>query len=139
MIKILSSLLLIVCTIIPVYASEHNNKETGCRAPIQVYDLQDCDVPPRFPGGDCGLVRYVNAERVYPVAAYKRGVHGRVFCSFIVMPDGLVSHIAVLRGVEESLNREAVRIISEMPAWTPGQVAGQNVPVLCFLSIPFRR
>ena len=103
------------------------------------YVPEAVDEQPQFPGGDNALMRYINQERRYPREAYCAGIEGRVLCSFIVDSDGSVSNVEVLRGVDESLNREAVRIISGMPRWKAGTIDGGNVPVYYVLSIPFRR
>lgn len=107
--------------------------------PVNVYTSSGVDREPEFPGGDCAMVRYINRERRYPAKAYREGVEGRVLCQFIVMEDGSISHVSVVRGVEQTLDREAVRVISQMPRWDAGQVGGQRVPVMCFLPIAFRR
>lgn len=106
---------------------------------LEAYDSDFVDVQPMFPGGDREMIRFINNERRYPARAYRDGVQGRVMCSFIVNPDGSLSHISVVRGISEELDREAVRVISEMPAWTPGKVGEKRVPVFCFLTIPFRK
>ena len=90
--------------------------------------------------------RYVPSELVGklfgknegPRRAYSQGVEGRVVCGFIVNPDGAISHVSVVRGVNDELNREAVRVISSMPRWEPGVRDGAKVPVYCCLTIPFR-
>ncbi|MDE6303594.1 MAG: energy transducer TonB, partial [Paramuribaculum sp.] len=56
-----------------------------------------------------------------------------------VMPDGEIHNIEVIRGVEKTLNEEAVRLISEMPDWVPGKVEGEKVATLCILPIAFRK
>ncbi len=94
---------------------------------------------PMFPGGDTQLMRFINREREYPREAYERGIQGRVTCSFVVNADGTVSHISVLRGVDPSLNKEAIRVLSQMPEWTPGKLNGQAVPTRVVWSVPFRR
>jgi outer membrane biosynthesis protein TonB len=66
-------------------------------------------------------------------------VQGRVLCGFIVNSDGSISHVSVLRGVEPTLNREAVRLISNMPKWEAGRVNNRAVPVYYILPIAFRR
>lgn len=85
------------------------------------------------------MIKYINNERRYPVEAYNAGVEGRVLCSFVVKPDGSVSYVEVIRGIEKSLNEEAVRIIEKMPKWTPGKVDGNNVATYCILPISFRK
>lgn len=105
----------------------------------EVFEYDYVDLKPEFPGGGRSLINFINSTRKYPEQAYREGIQGRVTCSFIVNVDGKLSHIRVLRGVEPSLNDEAVRIISEMPEWTPGQINGHNVPVRVVCAIPFRR
>lgn len=112
---------------------------TGCVNYLEVYEYDFVTDKPTFPGGDHNLLSYINKERKYPKKAYMRGVQGRVTCSFVVNADGSISHVSVLRGVEQSLNREAVRILSEMPSWTPGRLDGRPVPTRVVWSIPFRK
>ena len=111
----------------------------GVRTYIEVYEYDYVSEKPSFPGGDEMLVHYINEERRYPAKAYKDGVQGRVTCSFVVNTDGSVSHVRVLRGVEHSLNQEAVRLIRRMPAWRPGRLDGQVVPVRVIYSVAFRK
>lgn len=103
-----------------------------------VYEADYVDEQPRFPGGERGLINFINNTRKYPYKAYKSKVSGRVLCSFIVNPDGSVSNAYVIKGVEESLNKEALRIISLMPNWTAGRVDNEPVKVRYILPIPFR-
>lgn len=65
----------------------------------------------------------------------------RGVCSaaFVVEPDGTLSNIEVVRGVEESLNREALRVVATMPRWIPGRIGDRGVRVYCMVPIPFRR
>lgn len=105
----------------------------------EVYEFDFVDDKPQFPGGGQALVNYINDTRRYPAEAYAQGVEGRVTCSFVVNIDGKISDVAVLRGVELTLNREAVRIITRMPAWTPGKIDGKAVPVRVICAVPFRK
>ena len=106
---------------------------------VEVYEFDYVDVQPQFPGGEHGLMNFINKTREYPYEAYKNHIQGRVVCSFIVGADGKVSNVRVLRGVrDESLNREAMRVISAMPRWEAGRVGGQAVNVRCVLPISFR-
>lgn len=104
-----------------------------------IYEYDYVDEQPQFPGGDCALVNFINQTREYPYDAYTKKIEGRVLCSFIVNPDGSVSHISVVRGAgNRSLNREAVRVISEMPKWKAGKIGNTAVHVRCLLPIAFR-
>lgn len=112
----------------------HRNQVTY----INVYECDYVDEQPQFPGGERALMNFINATREYPYRAYHAGVQGRVVCSFVVNTNGSISHVQVLKGVEESVNREAVRVISAMPRWRVGRMSGQAVPVRCVLPIAFR-
>ena len=105
----------------------------------EVFEYDYVDEKPIFPGGSNSLINFINSTREYPVEAYEMGIQGRVTCSFIVNEDGKISHIKVLRGVESSLNSEALRIISLMPDWEPGKINEMRVPVRVVCSIPFRK
>ena len=105
---------------------------------MNVYEYDVVDFQPQFPGGDCAMVKFINDERRYPSDAYERRIEGRVLCSFVVNTDGTISHVQVMRGVEESLDREAVRIIGNMPRWEAGRMGQNPVPVYCILPIAFR-
>lgn len=105
----------------------------------EAYTPESVDEAPSFPGGDAAMMRYINTERRYPRTAYDNAVEGRVLCGFIVEPDGTLSNLEVVRGVEESLNREALRVIDSMPDWSPGVIGGQPVRVYMLVAVPFRR
>ncbi len=111
----------------------------GQKSFMEVYEYDFVQEKPSFPGGDSRLLEFINSTRRYPKEAYKARVQGRVTCSFVVNTDGSISHVRVLKGVEESLNNEAVRIFSAMPSWHPGRNDNQAVPVRVIWSIPFRR
>lgn len=105
---------------------------------VDVYDYDFVDEQPQFPGGERGLVNFINKTREYPYEAYEAGIEGRVLCGFIINIDGSVSNVTVLRGCNPDLNREAVRVISEMPKWKAGKIENKHVPVLYILPIVFR-
>lgn len=105
----------------------------------EVYEYDYVWEKPSFPGGDDKLLSFINKNRHYPEAAYKAGIQGRVVCSFIVNSNGSVSDIQVFKGIESSLNEEALRIFSLMPKWNPGRINGVAVPVRVIRAVPFRR
>ena len=85
---------------------------------------------PRFNGGDANeFSRWVNKRLVYPQICVENGVQGRVTLSFTVMPDGSLANISVLRGVDEELDKEALRVVSSSPRWEPGRQRDRAVPV----------
>ena len=133
----------IVATLSGMAQMRHvNNTDPYARAKasvVEVYELEYVDVQPEFPGGEHGLINFINDTRVYPYEAYKRRIQGRVLCSFVVGTDGRVSNICVIRGTsDETLNREAVRVISEMPRWKAGRIGRNAVPVRVVLPVSFR-
>lgn len=106
---------------------------------MEVYEYDYVDIQPQFPGGERGLINFVNKTREYPYHAYKKHIEGRVLCSFIVGTNGKVTDVRVIRGAgDESLDREAIRVISKMPKWSVGKVGDHAVPVRVVLPIAFR-
>ena len=105
----------------------------------EVYEYDYVWEKPSFPGGDDKLLCFINKNRRYPEAAYRAGIQGRVVCSFIVNSNGSVSDIQVFKGIEASLNEEALRIFSLMPKWNPGRINGMAVPVRVIRAVPFRK
>jgi len=106
---------------------------------VEVYEFDYVDIQPQFPGGERGLINFINKTREYPYHAYQKRIQGRVLCSFIVGTDGKVSNVRVIRGSgNESLDCEALRVIGEMPRWSVGKVGNKAVPVRVVLPIAFR-
>lgn len=112
---------------------------SGVKSYMEVFEYDYVQVKPTFPGGDYKFTEFINRNRTYPVEAYRKGIQGRVTCSFVVNPDGSVSHIQVIRSVAPLLNEEAVRVLKLMPSWRPGKINGQPVPVRVIRSVPFRK
>ena len=121
------------------YKIKIGTQMNGCPIYTEVYENDYVDQQPEFPGGGNQLINFINSTRQYPPEAYQMGIEGRVTCAFIVLPDGKISNIKVLRGVEASLNNEAMRIISMMPDWIPGKLKDHPVPVRVVTCIPFRK
>ena len=93
---------------------------------------------PEFPGGQDALNRYLVRNIKYPLLAQENGIQGRVVCQFVVNSDGSIVDISVVRGVEESLDKEAIRVNQSMPKWTPGRQGGKSVRVKYTLPIRFK-
>ena len=84
---------------------------------------------PQFPGGESGLQEYISSNLKYPQIAQENGIQGRVFVGYVVNKDGSVSDVKILRGVDPSLDKEALRIINSLPKWEPGKQNGIPVRV----------
>ena len=94
---------------------------------------------PKFNGGDANeFSKWVNQRLVYPEIAKENGVQGRVMLQFQVNPDGSVSNVKVLRGVDPSLDKEAVRVVSSSPKWTPGKQRDRAVKVTYTFPVIFQ-
>ncbi|HOV71049.1 MAG TPA: energy transducer TonB [Dysgonamonadaceae bacterium] len=93
---------------------------------------------PEFPGGQAALMKFLSDNIRYPVIAQENGIQGRVICSFVVEKDGSITDVQVVRGVDPSLDKEAVRVIQSMPKWKPGKQRGKAVRVRFTLPIVFR-
>ena len=94
---------------------------------------------PSFQGGDANqFSKWVNQRLVYPEIAKENGVQGRVTLQFTVEKDGTVTKVKVLRGVDPSLDKEAVRVVSMSPKWKPGKQRDRAVPVTYTFPVIFQ-
>ncbi|PXY01160.1 hypothetical protein DF185_10945 [Marinifilum breve] len=96
------------------------------------------DDMPKFPGGHLEVQKFLARTLVYPKVAQDNGIQGRVFVSFIVNKDGKVSDPKIVRGVDPSLDKEAIRVVNLMPQWEPGTKDGKPVNVLYTVPINFK-
>jgi protein TonB len=95
------------------------------------------DVEASFPGGSAEMIKFINSNIKYPQTSIEMNEKGRVYLSFIVEPDGSITNIAVERGVSADLDREAKRLVRQMPRWVPGEAKGKKVRSRCRLPINF--
>ncbi len=93
---------------------------------------------PMFPGGEGALMGYLRDNIHYPTVAAENGVQGRVVVGFVVERDGSITDVNILRGVDPSLDREAMRVVKSMPKWTPGKQNGSAVRVKYQVPVSFR-
>lgn len=89
---------------------------------------------PEFPGGTEALQRYLSQSVRYPVIAQENGIQGRVYIQFVINQNGEVTNATILRGVDPSLDREALRVVEAMPKWKPGKQ--RNRPVRVSYTVP---
>lgn len=95
------------------------------------------DQMPEYPGGLDSLYRFLTENINYPIEAQEKGIQGRVFINFIIDTDGSVTDVYILKGVDPSLDNEALRVVKMMPDWTPGIQDGEKVRVSFTLPINF--
>jgi len=88
------------------------------------------EVMPSFRGGDLNKFReWVQKRTNYPQVAIDNRIQGRVFLTFIIEPDGSVTNVTVVKGVDPLIDNEAVKAIQASPKWSPGLQRGQPVRV----------
>ncbi|MBF1577843.1 MAG: energy transducer TonB, partial [Prevotella sp.] len=92
------------------------------------------EVMPSFPNVNAWLASHIQ----YPAVAAENGVQGRVIVKFVVGRDGSVSQAQIVRGVDQALDREALRVVNSMPKWSPGMNNGQPANVWFTLPITFK-
>ena len=113
-----------------------NNVQTVALQDTAVFEV--VEVPPRFPGGEIELMKFISRNVKYPAEARDKHVQGRVILTFIVEKDGSISNVRVARPVDPSLNAEAIRVVQSMPKWEPAKQRGQAVRVRYTVPIQFR-
>ncbi len=93
---------------------------------------------PKFQGGDLEKFRqWVQKEAQYPEVQRAMGIEGRVIVQFIVNMDGSLSDFEVISDTDPALNKEALRVVSKSPKWTPGDNAGKPARVRITIPVVF--
>jgi len=92
---------------------------------------------PGFPGGESALMEYLKNNIKYPQLARESNIQGTVFVTFVVEPNGGISNVKVLRGIGGGCDDEAMRVVKNMPSWSPGKQRGKPVRVQFNLPIRF--
>ena len=112
------------------------SEKTAASAPIPQGEkiFTQVEKMPEFPGGEMALRKFIAGNVNYPDNAKKNGIQGKVFVSFVVAKEGSVKGVKIARGVDPELDREAIRVISLLPAWKPG--VNEGVPVNVSYTVP---
>jgi TonB family protein len=92
---------------------------------------------PEFPGGDLGLMKYIQKNVKYPAIAKEYYITGKVYVSFIVDKKGSVTNVKIVRGVDKNLDAEAMRVVKSLPKYKPGLQRGEPVRVMFTIPINF--
>lgn len=93
---------------------------------------------PEFKGGQEALMNYLHSHTKYPTVAEENGIQGRVITTFVVERDGSITDVKVVKSVDPSLDKEAVRVVKSMPKWKPGRQNGSAVRVKFTLPVSFK-
>ena len=92
---------------------------------------------PEFPGGDAALRAFIAQSVKYPTIAQENGIQGKVYVNFVVGKDGSITNAKIARGVDPSLDKEALRVVNSLPKWKPGKQGGKPVRVSYTVPINF--
>ena len=103
-----------------------------------IEDIFSLDVMPEFPGGNSSLLKWIAENVKYPTVAIENGIDGLVSCSFVVNVDGTITDVKILRSRDALLDKEAVRVIKQMPNWKPGVMQGRNMRVRYSVPVRFK-
>jgi len=131
---------------VDINTEDDKNKEVVIQAPVAapIQEEEDnvvfqvVETMPSFPGGDQALFKFLGDNVKYPVIAQENGIQGRVICQFVVNKDGSIVDVEVVRPVDPSLDKEAIRVIKSMPNWSPGKQRGKSVRVKYTLPVNFK-
>lgn len=121
-----------------IVAVAYPPKEAPTEMSIENVTFTVVEEMPQFPGGEKAMLDYLSKNVKYPEEDAKKGIQGRVIVSFVINRNGKAVNPIIVRGVTPTLDAEAVRVIENMPDWTPGKQKGQNVNVKYTLPINFR-
>ncbi len=91
-----------------------------------------------FPGGQAAMKRFLTENIQYPEIAMELGDQGKVYVKFVVNKDGSIQDVEILRGVSKEIDREAKRVVREMPKWQPAEQQGEPVRAYCRIPINFK-
>ena len=127
-------------TDVPVDIQEYKHQEVVQEeVEDEVLEFIRVEEKPKFQGGDAnGFAKWVNSRLVYPEIAKENGVEGRVTLRFTIDRDGRVQDVQVLASPDESLAREAVRVVSSSPKWEPGRQRDRAVKVSYTFPVIYR-
>ncbi|MEI8112076.1 MAG: M56 family metallopeptidase [Bacteroidia bacterium] len=140
-VKVLFGILMAVC-LTAVFAFEPEAQTKPGKDQVKSDQIQDkvyenVEQMPEYPGGMEEMGKYIGSSIKYPVEAMKNKIQGKVFISFVIARDGLVTDAKIARGVDPMLDAEALRVINSMPKWIPGKDKGKIVAVQLTVPINF--
>lgn len=92
---------------------------------------------PQFPGGDRMLSQYLSKNIAYPQEAIEKRIQGKVYAEFTVDIDGSISEVKIYRGIGGGCDEETIRVIKDMPKWTPAEQKGKKIKVKQALPVQF--
>jgi TonB family protein len=101
----------------------------------QIYEL--ADESPEFPGGQAEMYKFLGENIKYPNDCINKGIQGKVYVKFVVMKDGSIENVVIMKSAHHLLDAESIRVVKTMPTWTPGTIKGTPVNVYYVLPINY--
>ena len=120
-----------IIDVAPVIETEAEEEEDEAQVFFIVEEM------PEFPGGELALRKFIANSIKYPVIAQENGIQGKVYVTFVVDKDGSISNAKIARGVDPSIDKEALRVVNNLPKWKPGKQRGKPVRVSYTVPINF--
>jgi protein TonB len=105
-------------------------------APVEIFVV--VEEMPAFPGGEDAMMKFIYANILYPEIAKENNIQGTVTLSFVVNYKGIVDNVKLLKGVDPSLDNEAIRVVKLIPQWKPGRQGGKAVNVSFSVPVKFK-
>jgi protein TonB len=93
---------------------------------------------PVFPGGDAAMLKFFADNMKYPALAKELNISGKVYVYFVVGTDGKVCDVSIVQSLDPEIDKEAIRVVSMLPQWTPGKKGITPVPVSFIIPINFK-
>lgn len=120
----------------PIQAKRTPRSRKRPEAPVE--DNLFVEELPAYPNGQSALIDYIRKTAKYPLNAKAKGVEGKVVCSCIVNTNGELTDIRIAHSIDPELDKEAIRIVRNMPSWIPGRQNGKNIAVKFLIPITFK-
>lgn len=102
------------------------------------YSFMSVEQKPKFPGGEITMLKYLSENVIYSQEAKDQELSGRVLVDFTIDIDGKIIDTKIKKSIHPLLDKEALRVVSDMPAWSPGKIRGVNVKVSYVIPVSFK-
>ncbi|HNQ42708.1 MAG TPA: energy transducer TonB [Saprospiraceae bacterium] len=129
--------LTVILLILPLFCFSQDEEAGQNKSVKSGFGVSVVQVQPEFPGGPDSLQSFLKQNLTYPDSAKFNRIQGRVYIGFLVDKKGKIGEAKVLSGVNELLDNEALRVVSQMPQWKPGTAGGNPTSVQYILPIDF--
>ncbi len=127
----------IALTSSPATSTTLSSSSSSSSEERKIYEYDDVDVKPSFPGGKDAMLSWIRQNIYYPTVAKEKGIQGWVGVAFVVEKDGSITNVQVVRSPDDLFNTEAVRLVKSMPKWTPARLKGKIVRAKSYVTVTF--